>query len=88
METLWVAGSSPVSPPRNEASSSVVEQRYLRFVEMHITFLFHSKACVVGSNPTLPPKKKYFKGVYKTKSFYYILNIKIDASNKPGAALT
>jgi hypothetical protein len=36
----------------------------------------------------LPPKKKYFKGVYKTKSFYYILNIKIDASNKPGAALT
>ena len=40
-----------------EASSSVVEQRYLRFVEMHITFLFHSKACVIGSNPILPPKK-------------------------------
>ena len=69
METLWVAGSSPVSPPKHEASSSVVEQRYLRFVEMQKTFLFHSKACVVGSNPTLPPKKNILKGFTKQNLF-------------------
>jgi hypothetical protein len=31
----------------------------------------------------LPPKKKYFKGVYKTKSFYYILNIKLMHQTNP-----
>ena len=95
METLWVAGSSPVSPPKYEASSSVVEQRYLRFVEMQKTFLFHSKACVVGSNPTLPPKKNILKGFTKQNLFtifksnknknrkkIFIYNIKGNKMNK------
>jgi len=42
----------------------VYKRQVLRFVEMHITFLFHSKACVVGSNPAFPPKNTRLQDGY------------------------
>ncbi len=97
METLWVAGSSPVSPPKHEASSSVVEQLYLLFAGKHIKFLLMTiNQRVVGSNPTLPPKKKnILKGFTKQNLFtifksnknknrkkIFIYNIKGNKMNK------
>lgn len=94
METLWVAGSSPVSPPKHEASSSVVEQLYLLFAGKHIKFLLMTiNQRVVGSNPTLPLRKNILKGFTKQNLFtifksnknrkkIFIYNIKGNKMNK------